>query len=335
MRTLAVVAMLVPAVILPDRAAAEDVVIVATGPEAQGRLRRTGEILDYTGQTLTLRTAAGAEAAIPADRVIEVHADWTAPHRRGDELFAEDRFAEALEQYREAARPETRPWVRRRLIAQAVWCYRYLDQPEYAAGAFLTLAKEDPHTPYFEAIPLAWTSAQPGAVFGNRLRTWLTSNDDLAALIAASWLLSTADRTDAEKKLRELSVHTDARIALLAEAQRWRTQLATAAAADVVRWRQTLERTPAPLRAGPCYLIGQAQVRLEAPPRGALTLLRVPVLYPQQRELAAEALLAAARQLEHHDRRDEALRLYRELAQDYRESRLVELAQQSVARLSQ
>ncbi|MBW3597545.1 MAG: hypothetical protein KY475_09755, partial [Planctomycetes bacterium] len=105
---------------LTASAIAEDAVIVATGQDGQTRVRRTGEILDFTGQTLTLRTTTGAEAAIPADRVIDIETEWTAPHRRGDEFFAEDKFAEALEQYREAARQETRPWVRRRLLAQAV-----------------------------------------------------------------------------------------------------------------------------------------------------------------------------------------------------------------------
>jgi tetratricopeptide (TPR) repeat protein len=315
-------------------AIAEDTVIIAAGQNAGAQTRRTGEIVDFTGETLTLRTATGAEAAIPADRVLEVQTDWTAPHVRGDELFAENKFAEALDQYRAAAREESRAWVRRRLMAQAVWCYRYLGQPEYAAGTFLTLVADDPKTQHFDAIPLAWTPAQPGASFAGRLPAWLESDNDAAALIAASWLLATREQSSAAEKLRELALAGDARIALLAEAQRWRIG-AAATEAEIARRLSIVERMPEPLRAGPYFLIGQAQARLKQAPGAALTLLRVPVLYPQHRELAAESLLAAARHLEQNDRREEALRVYRELITEYSESRLTDLAKQGVERLSE
>lgn len=312
---------------------AEDVVLVASGQEGRSPVRRTGEILDYNGQTLTLRAPTGASAAIPADRVMEVHAEWSAPHRRGDELFAAANFAEALEQYREAARQEQRLWVRRRLIAQAVWCYRNLDQPDLSATAFLTLAAEDPTLLHLDAIPLAWTSEQPDAAFERRLQTWLAGENTLAALIAASWLLPTRERPSAVQKLRGLTSHSDARIALLAEAQLWRAQ-PTATADDVARWRQILDRIPVSLRAGPYYVLGQALARLGEGRQAALAFLRVPMLYPRQRALAAEALLAAGRELERLDRNDEAAQLYRELVTQYAESQLTDLAQQHLERLS-
>ncbi|MBW3597415.1 MAG: hypothetical protein KY475_09080, partial [Planctomycetes bacterium] len=188
-------------------------------------------------------------------------------------------------------------------------------------------------TQYFDAIPLTWTAAQPGAAFESRLPAWLASDNDVAALIAASWLLSTDQQAPAAEKLRELAMHEDSRIARLAEAQRWRTQHATATAAEVERWRQVVERIPETLRAGPHFLVGQAQARLDDSPTAALTLLRVPVLYPQHRNLAAESLLSAARELERLERTEEAVSLYRELAGDYPESRLTDLAKQAIERL--
>jgi hypothetical protein len=311
-------------------AANADELMVSSGVDGQSRTRRTGEIVDYTGSGLVLRVAGGAETTIPAERVLEVRADWSAPHRRGDELFSEAKFAEALDQYRGAVSLEQRPWVRRRLAAQAVWCYRNLGQQEYATSAFLTLASQDPATPHFDCIPLSWTTAQPGVTFERKLQTWLTDENPIAALLAASWLLTTRDRAAATETLRGLSNHSDSRVALLAQAQLWRTQQATAKTEDVARWRATIERIPEPLRAGPYYLTGQTLARLGAE-EAPLVLLRVPVLYPQHRELAAESLLAAGRVLEKINRGEEATRLYHALVTDYAESSLAGLARQRLA----
>ena len=49
----------------------------------------------------------------------------------------------------------------------------------------------------------------------------------------------------------------------------------------------------------------------------ALALMRIPILYPEQRALAAAALLQAARSLESLGRTDEARRLYREVVGDH------------------
>jgi tetratricopeptide (TPR) repeat protein len=308
--------------------ASADEVVVSTGPDAQGRTRRMGEVVDFTGAGLVLRVAGGAETTIPAERVLEVRAEWSPSHRAGDELFAEGKFAEALEKYRQAVGQEQRGWVRRRLTSQAVWCYRNLGQHEFAASSFLSLASQDPATPHFDAIPLSWTSAQPGAAFEAKLRKWLDDQNPVISLVGASWLLTSADRSAAAERLRTLTGADDSRVALLAQAQLWRTQQATAKADDVARWRSAAERLPELLRSGPYYVIGQSMARLGAGEEAALVLLRVPVLYPQHRELAAESLFAAARELEKLNRADEALRLYQELWNNYRENQLADLARQ-------
>lgn len=308
--------------------AAEDVVIVASGERGEGRVRRTGEILDYTGQTLLLRSESGVESSIPADRVLEVQSTWTPPHQRGDEQFIDAKFAEALEQYRAAVSQEKRGWVRRRLYAQAVWCYRHLNQPDLAAAVFLTLVTEDPTTPNYDAIPLTWTSAQPSGAFEKRLRTWLTSDQAPANLIAASWLLTTPQRTAAMEKLRSLTTHADHRVALLAEAQLWRAEQSTAELEDMTRWRQVIAKLPEPLRAGPYLVQGQTLSRLGDSRAAVLALLRVPVLYSTHRSLAAEALLAAGREAERLGRNEDAGQLYRELITQYPESDLADLARQ-------
>ena len=74
---------------------------------------------------------------------------------------------------------------------------------------------------------------------------------------------------------------------------------------------------PAELRAGPYYVVGTARAQWQQPERAALAFLRVPILYPENRRLAASALRLAATALEQLDRPDEAAALQRELQTRY------------------
>ncbi|MCI0360290.1 MAG: hypothetical protein L0211_17575, partial [Planctomycetaceae bacterium] len=51
-------------------AAAEDVVIARSASDPAVHVKRTGEILDYTGAQLTLRTALGRDEIIAASRIV-------------------------------------------------------------------------------------------------------------------------------------------------------------------------------------------------------------------------------------------------------------------------
>jgi TolA-binding protein len=88
-----------------------------------------------------------------------------------------------------------------------------------------------------------------------------------------------------------------------------------------------------PLRAGPYFLAGKALARHGRHEQAALALLRVPILYPEQRGLAAECLLLAAGQLKMLDSKAEAAALYRELKQAYPESPYADAAQGELEQL--
>ena len=55
--------------------------------------------------------------------------------------------------------------------------------------------------------------------------------------------------------------------------------------------------------------------------QAALALMRIPILYPQHRLLAAQSLLDSGRSLEKLDRSKQAVRLYHELIRTYPQSR--------------
>lgn len=309
------------AIALSGSAAVADTVVVATGKDFGGQMRVSGEVLDFNGQQLRLRAASGGESTIPTSRVLDIETTWTESHVEADRLFAERQFAEARSKYRVAIQDEQREWARRRILAQIVRADVATGDVESASVDFLQLAAADPTLQYFDAIPLAWNPYEPTASFERRAKAWLAGESAAGRLVAASWLLSTSQRGTATAALRQLTNDADPRLSQIATAQLWRTQLVTASVEELGRWEKQIDRIPAPLRAGPYYTLGRALARHDDQhERAALTLLRLPVLYPAERQLAADSLVAAGRELEQLSQRREAASLYREVIADYAES---------------
>src|SRR5438132_12243794 len=64
-------------------ARSQDVVIASTASDPTARLRKSGTILEFTGNELRLRSTLGTEETIPAARVVEIQTRWTATHEAG------------------------------------------------------------------------------------------------------------------------------------------------------------------------------------------------------------------------------------------------------------
>ena len=107
------------------------------------------------------------------------------------------------------------------------------------------------------------------------------------------------------------------RIAYLALAQTWRAAAVMATDQQLAQWRATIERMPEPLRAGPYYVLGEAETQHQRWEQAALAYLRTAILYPEHRNLAARALWDDGRSLERLGRSEQAVLLYRELVKTY------------------
>ena len=286
-------------------AAGADDVVQATSADGRGLTTWSGEVLDYSGRELRLRLATGREKVIPAVRVVSVVTQQTADEQAGDEALAKADYRRAIERYRAALEGgrENRDWVRRHILAQIVWCQRALGQWEQACESFLLLLSRDPKTPYFDCIPLAWLPAEPAAGLEKKAGAWLAQEQPLAAvLLGASHLLSTGRRPTATDALQRLSLDRDLRIALLAQAQLWRTTAFSASDEQLVAWRRTLDKIPHALRAGPDFVVGSA-LAARHPEQAAILFAAVAVLYPRERQLAAAGLLRAGELLEKLERK--------------------------------
>jgi hypothetical protein len=298
---------------------AQDTITLAPRPDDPGRIVLRGRVVDYTGGLLTYENSVGAQQSVPGKQVVSIESTWNADHTAGDAAWRRRDFLNAAAKYQAASASETRRWARRMIQARLVACLRELDRWDQAAELFLALAKDDPATPYFAAIPLPWTTITATPTLEAKAKTWSADRTTpLAALLGSSFLLATPERAEAIRRLRELSQSADARIAPLADAQLWRTAAVTADAATIDKWQQSLDKLPEPLRAGPYLVLGRAWSQQNQPERAALNLLRVPILFgDEQPRLAAEALWSAGQALEQLTQPEQAAGLYRELLRDF------------------
>ncbi len=303
---------------------AEDRVRVVSGSEERMLI---GVIADYNGQELRIELASGQPVTVPAARVLDVQSTFNADQQQADDFAARREYAAAVEAYRRAINAETRPWVRRRILANVTTAYENQGEIARAGDTFLTLMKADEHWQFLERIPLAWTSGFTDAAVEARAAAWL-ADTELApsVLLGASWSLSGRQRAAAIAALRKLSDHPNPRIAHLAEAQLWRSNLATVGAQEVLAWETQIARMPAQLRAGPYLLAAKGWLVQDSRQHGggeltyqraAWAAMRVPILFPERHALVAEALASAAEALGKLRWREEAQSVDRELADSF------------------
>lgn len=311
----------------------QDIVYLSSASNPRSSTRLAGKVLEYTGSELVLELPGGRQRKFPAARVRDIESEWTEPHSQGNALFAKGQHCEAIGKYQAAVRAEPRRWVQRMILARLIECYAELNQLAQAGELFLTLFNDDPATPYFHVIPLSWLPAEPNPQLELKAREWMARHDAPAVLLAASHLLPGPLRQAALERLEPVAKDPDPRIASLAQAQLWRGAAATASQEQLAAWKKNLEEFPEDLRAGPYLALGRIAAQRGDPVQAALLLLHVPILYPQQRSLAAEGLLAAAQSLEKTGPADLAPTLYRELAAHYSSSRPGSLARQKLQEL--
>ncbi|WDI44633.1 tetratricopeptide repeat protein [Bremerella sp. P1] len=298
-------------------AADDTVTLRPASPNAEPTKVR-GNVIDYTGQVLTLQTASG-QTSIPSDKIASVETDYASDVLKARQLLDEGKSSEAARMFAAAYPGERRPWVKREILALEALALQNAGRYIEAGNAFLKIVAEDPQTIHFDAIPLAWFSLPPHFERDRAARGWMEMSSPYAQLLGASWLLSTSDRSQAIQVLGNLRRSKIPQISLLAEAQLWQTKIVTASQADVQQWQRQLDAgiLRGAALAGPTLVVGKAWRQLDNDNQAALTLMRPPILYPNHRPVAADSLLQAGRALERAGQSDEAARVLREAIEQY------------------
>ncbi|RCS40734.1 hypothetical protein DTL42_25570 [Bremerella cremea] len=315
--------------------AADDVVTLYPRSPDDTPTQVYGTIVDYTGQSLVLQKPTG-QSSIPTAKVQAVRTDYGPSYLEGLKLLAASRSNEAVRTLEAAAAAESRPWVRREIMAQAVIALQNSGRIVEAGNTFLKIVEDDPQTIHLDALPLAWFVLPPDFERDRAARTWLEMPSPYAQLLGASWLLGTSDRSKAIEVLGTLRRNKLPAIALLAEAQLWQTKIVTATPDDVAQWERQL--AAGILRegalAGPTLVVGKAWRQLDNNIQAALTLMRPPILYPTHQAVAAESLVQAARALERSGKVEDARRVAGEVLQKYGDQPARQEAAQTLKRLA-
>ena len=291
------------------------------GSTGIGEIILTGNVLDWTGEQLNIRVGQDAVRKINADRVESVDTVRLADHIAGITALAQGRIDEAATKLKLALDAEPRTWMRREILAQLVRADLARGDRIAAGTHFLALVESDPHTFWFDRIPLDWRIEPPQSSELAAARNWLrTGESEAAGLIGASILLfHPAAQASAVERLKQLVVSTDPRIYPLARAQLWRRELRedSTSRLEVERWVNRLDEIPETLRGGPRYLIGHGYASIGNPERAATNWLWLPLVHDQDPRLAAEAEILAAEQLTKIGKPLDAIVLYREVIERF------------------
>lgn len=281
---------------------------------SQGARTRVGTVVDYRGDQLTLRSDSGTEMTIPSEQVVSIDATWRSEQIEGDQKFSNNDFSAAARAYSQAFSEESRRWVKRLLLSRVVRCQNNAGKHAEACKNFASLVADDEHTPYYDAIPLAWKVQQPSPTMEKLAQAWLMTNQPpVKQLMAASWLLPTTERASARRILTGLAKHSHPEIASLATAQSWRSRLMVVSDEQLAAWTRRTAKMQVRLRAGPYYVLGKAHQRRGETDQALLALMRLPTMYSANRSLAQAALVDSAMILEDIDQTSEAIRLYRQV----------------------
>lgn len=313
---------------------AADVIVVKNAKPGLPPVQRQGEIVDLAGNQLLFRGPSGTNETIQLEQLTSWRTTWPGSKDQADALFLEKKFPEAAALYLRAREEEQRPWARRQVIGRLVEAHGAIGNMTAAADEFLILVASDPETSFWEIAPLGWRSTDDVNLL-TRAAQWVRDTRNPAKqLLGASWLLAGAQRAEAMTVLQTLSTGSNKRIASLAAIQQWRTRIVTSPADEPARWLAAVERLSADVRPIGYYCIGEAFTRHQQPEQAALAYLRIPIQYSGNRPLSAEALLAAAAQLEKMGRREQAAGLYREVLTDHAALPAAQLAQRQLEQLA-
>ncbi|WP_146532817.1 hypothetical protein [Rubripirellula reticaptiva] len=213
-----------------------------------------GAVVDFDHQQLRVIAAGDeAETIVSARRVI-----WIEPGAVSSEQ------ADAIEQYESgnyanalSALPailKQRPPVWRQqwltmMAANAAWKTSRAD----IALELVSQLDRRPLPPLVIAwLPVAWKNGGQSAVVVQAAKARLQDPSLAVQLVAASWLLSSADRSEATSVLQSLATQTDRTdIARQAKCLAWRTATPPQVAASSQRWQQELMKLPMVWQVGP------------------------------------------------------------------------------------
>jgi len=298
----------------------QDWVTYRRNPNAPPRTIK-GSIVDFNSRLIVIKVKEDLRR-IGSEQIMEIRTGYLESHHTGDDLKKRNEFLQAAKMYTKALDDEPRPWVKRKILAGLTACYREEGLWLEATSAFEKILESDSETRFFVCIPLAWTATNPDANRDQEVSKWLADGDssEVRRLIAASLLLTGSQSGQASRELAALSISKNKNISQLATLQSWRTRMLSTDGKQILRWQNQLETFPSRLRYGGFFVIGMAyaQQQNEKSQKLAITkLMRLPINYSSQHQLAAASLHKSHQILKSMNDERAAQTILQELARSY------------------
>jgi hypothetical protein len=270
----------------------------------------TGEVKQLDGDRLALLESDGSPRTVPSAQIVSIAPRWrTAAAAEAHTLFVERKYKAVVAAVPTALKSDLVQWQQRLLIAELVQSVEALGETRLAGNYFLSLAKSNPPQMLYADIPLCWTVAQPDEALIAEAHKWLLDENESAQLLGASWLLLSEPGSQAKPVLGQLRSSKNSAIAQLATLQGWRLTPPPQTMSELTRWLEYRDRLIPPLQLGPTEFIADRLMRIGRTDLALGQWMRIASQHADHPHRCAQALKAAAAQLQRAGRAEEAQRL--------------------------
>jgi len=291
--------------------------------ENGGTVTAIGEVTEYTGRELVLKTINGTQHLSP-ESIIRIETNSVPAYQKALIVFQSGETETAQTLFRNALNEEHRPWVQREIRSWLVKCSLRREDIPGALQEFHTILLSDPQTRFWGIAPLAWAPSAVSEDLRIELQPALKSPRETSRLLAASWLLLDPVQGEAaERVLLDLSRDINPILSAYSRIQLWRLSIGSRQVTEIMLadWRKEIDRLSPKLRSGPQYLLARGyEVRGDFR-MAAAEAMWLPTVYADHEPLAARALFDAADGMTRSGLVDEALVLKQELMMRYAWSR--------------
>ncbi len=269
-----------------------------------------GRVKQFDAEKLVMSLPDGSDRTIDSPQISRIVPAWQNEAARSThQLLGEKKYIEAAKAVPAALNSNLVRWQQRLLIADLVQAVAALgDQPK-ASDYFLSLANSKAPLLLYSYMPLCWTAQEPSPELTESARKWLTSSDDVARLLGASWLLFGDQQQSAAQALKQLQGSQDSAVAHMAIAQSWRLVPPPQTLASLPKWLEFRDKLIPPLQLGPTELIADRLMRVGETDLAIGQWMRIASMHPEQYHRASAALEMASGQLKRVGREEEAKRL--------------------------
>lgn len=313
---------------------AEDTVIYYNSATDR-QTKSTGTIENYSRYELTLRTTSGTILSIKTDNIVEIKAERPALYDEADQRMKNREFDQALPLLEKSLSLVSEDWMKHEILARQIECLNALNRVEDAAQRYVQLVRLDPDSPFYDCVPLVWTSVEMSSKMKQLAQLWIRQqNYPYVALLGASFLLTSDKKNEAQTALTVLTKSADSDVAALAQLQLNRLSLTPLPMPTIKNLEMKTDALPIALQFGPRFVLAQLWSRSAAgeikTDKAVLNYLQCATNSKTPVELQARAFYSAGSVLLSDNRRDEAYRVFNRLIEKCPDSQWSQQAKRTI-----